>query len=134
MPLQDFIGIKYKLDKSENFDEYMKALGVGMVMRKMANNVSAVVELTLKDDVYTLSSTSTFKNTSVTFKLGEEFEEETPDGRKVKSIINLDGDNKLVHRQMGDKETTIVREFSKDQIVMTLTLGSVTSKRTYKAQ
>jgi len=83
----------------------------------MGNAVSPVVELTQNGDEFTLTSQSTFKNTSITFKLGEEFEEETPDGRKVQSVITQDG-NKLIQIQKGDKETTIVREFSEDEVKM----------------
>jgi hypothetical protein len=83
----------------------------------MGNAVSPVVELTKNGDEFTLTSQSTFKNTSITFKLGEEFEEETPDGRKVQSVITQDG-NKLVQIQKGEKETTIVREFSEDEVKM----------------
>lgn len=92
--------------------------GVGMLTRKMGNTVSPVVELVKNDDKYELSSNSTFKNTKISFKLGEEFDEETPDGRKVKSIITQDG-NKLVHTQKNDKlVTTIVREFEPEQLKM----------------
>lgn len=62
---------------------YSVFLGVSLVTRKLGNQVSPVVELTKNGDTYTLSSTSTFKNSIITFKLGEEFDEETPDGRKV---------------------------------------------------
>lgn len=89
-----------------------------MLTRKVGNTVSPVVELTKKDDKYVLSSNSTFKNTSFEFKLGEEFDEETADGRKAKSIITQDG-NKLLHTQKSDKiETTIVREFEPEQLKM----------------
>lgn len=91
--------------------------GVGLVVRKMGNAASPVIELTQNGDEYTLTSQSTFKNTSITFKLGVEFEEETPDGRKVQSVITQDG-NKLIHIQKGEKETTIIREFSEDEVKM----------------
>lgn len=123
---------KYKLASSENFDEVMKALGVGLVVRKMGNAVSPVIELTQNGDEYTLTSQSTFKNTSITFKLGEEFQEETPDGRLVKTTITQDG-NKLVQVQKGEKETTIIREFSDDEVKMTLTVGDIVCTRIYKA-
>lgn len=97
--------------------------GVGLVVRKMGNAVSPVIELTLNGDEYTLTSQSTFKNTSITFKLGEEFEEETPDGRKVKTVITQDG-NKLIQVQKGQKETTIIREFSEDEVKMVSSTGS----------
>ncbi|PNF38191.1 Fatty acid-binding protein, muscle [Cryptotermes secundus] len=83
----------------------------------MGNAVSPVIELTQNGDEYTLTSQSTFKNTTITFKLGEEFQEETPDGRSVKTTITQDG-NKLVQVQKGEKETTIIREFSDDEVKM----------------
>ena len=91
--------------------------GVGLVVRKMGNAASPVIELTQNGDEYTLTSQSTFKNSTIIFKLGEEFEEETPDGRKVKAVITQDG-NKLVHIQKGEKETTIIREFSDNEVKM----------------
>ncbi|XP_044314960.1 fatty acid-binding protein, muscle [Drosophila rhopaloa] len=127
-----FVGKKYKLDKSENFDEYMKELGVGLVTRKMGNSLSPTVEVTLEGDTYTLTTTSTFKTSAISFKLGQEFDEETLDGRNVKSIITLDG-NKLTQEQKGDKPTTIVREFNDGELITTLTIGSVKCVRVYKA-
>ncbi|CAD6996438.1 probable fatty acid-binding protein [Ceratitis capitata] len=125
-------GKKYKLEKSENFDEYMKELGVGMVLRKMGNSVSPTVELKQDGDNYTFTTTSTFKTSTINFKLGEEFDEETLDGRKVKSVITLDG-NKLVQEQKGDKPSTIIREFTDNELVTTLTINNVKSVRVYKA-
>uniref|UniRef100_A0A0V0G2M9 Fatty acid-binding protein, muscle n=1 Tax=Triatoma dimidiata TaxID=72491 RepID=A0A0V0G2M9_TRIDM len=130
--VKQFAGIKYKLNNSENFDDYMKALGVGLVTRKMGNSVSPVIELLEEDGEYTLKSSSTFKNTVIKFKLGEEFDQETPDGRKVKSTITLEGDNKLVEVQKGEKETTLIREFSKDEVKMTLTIDDIVCTRIYK--
>jgi hypothetical protein len=131
--LTGILGKRYKLQTSEKFDEYMKALGVGMVTRKMGATVSPVVELTEKDGVYTLKTTSTFKNTEIKFKLGEEFEEETVDGRKVKSICTLDG-NKLVQVQKGDKDTTIDREFTPTEMKAIMKVDDIVCTRVYKLQ
>lgn len=99
----------------------------------MGNSVSPTVELVQSGDSFTLNSTSTFKSTSITFKLGEEFEEETADGRKVKTKITQDG-NKFIQEQFGDKPSTIVREFNADDMTTTLTIGDVKCVRYYKAQ
>ena len=134
MPLSDFLGLEYKLEKSEKFDEFLKALGVGMVMRKMANSASPVVKLTESGGEYTLSSASLMKTTITKFRLGEQFDEETADGRKVKSTITLEGDNRLVHVMDADKVSKVVRDFAKDQVVMTLTVDDIVCTRIYKAQ
>uniref|UniRef100_A0A8W7PAR2 Cytosolic fatty-acid binding proteins domain-containing protein n=1 Tax=Anopheles coluzzii TaxID=1518534 RepID=A0A8W7PAR2_ANOCL len=94
-------GKKYKMEKSEGFDDYMKALGVGM-------------------------------NTTIKFKLGEEFDEETVDVRMVKSVCTFDG-NKLIHEQKGEKPTTIVREFTATDLTATMTAGNAKCVRYYKA-
>lgn len=129
--LAPILNKKYKLASSENFDEVMKALGVGWMTRKVGATVSPVIELTEQDGMYTLTSNSTFKNTEIKFKMGEEFEEETPDGRKVKSIITQEG-TKLVHVQKGEKETTIVRLFSPEEVKMVVTVDDIVSTRIYK--
>ncbi|KAL6437861.1 hypothetical protein ACFW04_004292 [Cataglyphis niger] len=131
--LSGILGKRYKLITSEKFDEYMKALGVGMVTRKMGATVSPVVELTEKDGVYTLKTTSTFKNTEIKFKLGEEFDEDTVDGRKVKSVCTLEG-NKLIQVQKGDKNTTIEREFTPTEMKAIMKVDDIVCTRVYKIQ
>ncbi|KAJ1373198.1 hypothetical protein KIN20_035546 [Parelaphostrongylus tenuis] len=43
----------------------------------------------MEGDKWIWIATSTFKNTTLKFRLNEEFEEITPDGRAVKSLIKL---------------------------------------------
>ncbi|KAI1231294.1 hypothetical protein IHE44_0008235 [Lamprotornis superbus] len=100
----------------------------------------------LDGDKITVKTQSTFKNTEITFKLGEEFDETTADDRHVKSVVTLDG-GKLVHVQKWDgKETSLVRELKDGKLIlvrkwfysefptseMTLTMGNVVSTRTYE--
>uniref|UniRef100_A0A336N2B1 Fatty acid-binding protein, muscle n=1 Tax=Culicoides sonorensis TaxID=179676 RepID=A0A336N2B1_CULSO len=126
-------GKKYKLSDSSNFEEYMKELGVGFLTRKVGNSTYPTVELVKNDDgSFTLNTLSTFKNTSIKFKPGEEFDEETVDGRKVKSVCTFEGENKLVHDQKGDKPTQIVREFKEDEMTAVMTVNNVVCTRTYK--
>lgn len=133
MPAEQYLGKRYKLFNSENFDEFMKALGVGILTRKMGSSVSPVVELTEDSGLYTLKTTSPFKNSEIKFKLGEEFDEETPDGRKVKSVCTLDG-NKLIQIQKGDKQTTIEREFTPTEMKAIMKVDDIVCTRVYKVQ
>lgn len=104
-----------------------------MVLRKLGNSINPTVELVKEGDEYTFNTMSTFKNTTIKFKLGEEFDEETVDGRKVKSVCTFEGDNKLVHEQKGDKPTTIIREFTASDLTATMTAGSAKCVRHYSA-
>ncbi|XP_046739045.1 fatty acid-binding protein, muscle isoform X1 [Diprion similis] len=128
-----FVGKKYKLDKSENFDEYMKAIGVGLVTRKMGNSISPTIELTENNGEFSLKTSSTFKNSEIKFKLGEEFDEETIDGRQVKSVMTREG-NKFIQVQKGDKETIIEREFTPTEMKAVMKLGDIVCTRVYKLQ
>ncbi|XP_033188074.1 sodium/calcium exchanger regulatory protein 1 isoform X2 [Bombus vosnesenskii] len=131
--MPEFLGKKYKLFSSENFDDFMKALGVGIMTRKMGSSVSPVIELTENNGVYTLKTTSAFKNSEIKFKLGEEFDEETADGRKVKSVCTLDG-NKLTQVQKGEKDTTIEREFTPTEMKAIMKVDDIVCTRVYKVQ
>ncbi|KAL8220271.1 UNVERIFIED_CONTAM: Fatty acid-binding protein, heart [Gekko kuhli] len=129
-----FAGV-WHLTESNNFDEYMKCIGVGFATRQMANMTKPSTVITVDGDKVTLKTQSTFKTTEINFKLGEEFDETTADDRHVKSIVTLE-DGKLVHVQKWDgKETTLVRELKDGKLILTLTMGDVVCTRIYhKAQ
>ncbi|GLD65864.1 fatty acid-binding protein, heart [Lates japonicus] len=120
------------LKESENFDDYMKELGVGFATRKVGNLTKPTTVISLDGDKVTVKTHSTIKNTELSFKLGEEFDETTADDRKVKSIVNIE-DGKMVHVQKWDgKETSLVREVNGNALVLTLTIGQVVCKRRYE--
>ncbi|CAG0918462.1 unnamed protein product [Notodromas monacha] len=111
---------KWKLVKSENFDEYMKAVGVGMVTRKLANSATPVVDITkVTDDTFNIITSTTFKTTELKFKLNEEFEETTGDGRKCATTVTWN-DDILTQNQVGkgSKGSVITRAFKDDEMTM----------------
>ncbi|KAK1332144.1 hypothetical protein QTO34_007830 [Cnephaeus nilssonii] len=84
-----FVGA-WKLVSSEHFDDYMRRwnvaprLCVGLATRKLGNLAKPKVIISKKGDIITIRTESTFKNTEISFKLGQEFEETTADNRKTK--------------------------------------------------
>ncbi|CAG2161808.1 unnamed protein product [Oppiella nova] len=127
----DFTG-KFKLTSSDNFDEFLKQLGVNFVVRNLAKSATPTVEISKDGDLFTIKTISV-KNTEIKFELGKEFEEARADGKNVKTSIVADG-NKLIQVQKGDKEVKIVREFNGNELKMILTVGSVTCVRVYTRQ
>ena len=131
----EFVGKKYKMSSSENFDEFMKALGVGLITRKAANAVTPTVELRKDGDEYVLVTSSTFKTTEMKFKPGVEFDEERADGAKVKSTCQFEGNTlKQVQKATDGLEVTYVREFGPEELKAVMTVKDVTCTRVYKAQ
>uniref|UniRef100_A0AC35U221 Lipocln_cytosolic_FA-bd_dom domain-containing protein n=1 Tax=Rhabditophanes sp. KR3021 TaxID=114890 RepID=A0AC35U221_9BILA len=115
---------------SDNFEEYMKASGVGFMTRKLAGTVKPVLTITVNGDDITINSKSTFKDHTVSFKLGETFDEETIDGRKYKSIFNWT-DGKLVQTQTGENASVITRYLKDDHLVIDMDCNGVKATRTY---
>jgi len=121
----------YKLEKSENFDEFMKQLGIGFLKRQAASIASATVDISVDGDNWNIKTTSTFKNSELKFKLGEEFDEERQDGAKVKSTFTLE-DNVLTQVQKGgSSDVTLVRTFNADGMTLVAETNGVKSTRTY---
>ncbi|XP_026333812.1 myelin P2 protein-like [Hyposmocoma kahamanoa] len=133
--MESFCGKKYKMISSENFDEFMKAIGVGLITRKAANAVTPTIELRKDGDHYILVTTSTFKTSEIKFKPGEEFDEERADGAKVKSVCTIEGNTlKQVQKAADGVEVTFIREFGPEEMKAVMTAKDVTCTRVYKAQ
>ena len=125
----------WNLESSENWEEYMKELGVGLITRKAAATIKPTVIISNNGTQWTFKMQSTLKNSEQTATEGVEFNETTIDGRESKSLVTRDG-AKLIHEQRDPKtnelKTRIVREIVGDNFVQTLTAGSVVCKRIYK--
>nr|XP_020036122.1 myelin P2 protein isoform X1 [Castor canadensis] len=126
-----FLGT-WKLVSSEHFDDYMKALGVGLATRKLGNLAKPSVIISKKGDYITIRTESTFKTTETSFKLGQEFEETTADNRKTKSVVTLERGS-LNHVQKWDgKETTIKRKLVDGKMVVECVMKGVVCTRIYE--
>lgn len=62
----------------------MKELGVGMMVRMMAKRINPRLIITESNGKWTLRTETTIRTVSMEFYPDTEFEEVTPDGRKLK--------------------------------------------------
>ncbi|XP_041931605.1 fatty acid-binding protein, adipocyte-like [Alosa sapidissima] len=128
---EKFVGT-WKIVESENFDEYLKELGVGFALRQIASRAKPSQIVTLDTDgTITMKTLTTFKNTEIKFKLNEEFEQITGDDRKTKNVVTLDNGVMIQKQTWDDKETTIERELVGDKFIVRCKAGDVVSVRTY---
>jgi len=136
-PAADPIAGRYTLLKTENFDEFMKKLGVGWTKRKLANSVSPVnVIIVNEDGSYTVRTETTVRTTELNFNLGITFKEETLDGRITNTTAIRKG-NVLTLDQQGDPKkgelnTLHIRDFQGDKMLMSLVAEDAVCLRYYE--
>ncbi|VDK75469.1 unnamed protein product [Litomosoides sigmodontis] len=99
----------FKLDRSENFDEFLASKGVNWFLRKMISFASVTKVFSYSDEVkgaYNLYNQSSKKNTIYkNWKLKEEFQAEGFDGKMHKIKFDFDpvtGSLKETHVRMDD--------------------------------
>ena len=123
--MEAFTG-KYVLVSAEQYDQFLKANGVGFLLRKAIPCFSPTIEITEAVECLWKVKTSTiFKTFEIEFKLNEEFDETTPDGREVRSVVTVE-DGVLVWLERSKKEgvasTKTVGRMEEDLMVFTYTV------------
>ncbi|KAE9549891.1 hypothetical protein FO519_006896 [Halicephalobus sp. NKZ332] len=129
-----FVG-KWNFVDSDNFEPYLKEVGVGLMTRKMAATLKPQIVFEADGNKWKMTSVSTFKTIVVEFELDKEFEETTGDGRKCLSTFSL-RDGKLVQEQKaataGEKSSHFERWIEGDKLIITGESGGVKFRRTYE--
>nr|ACO15363.1 Fatty acid-binding protein [Caligus clemensi] len=137
MSTSKFAG-KYTRTSEENFESTLTELGVGFLLRKAALFSTPVMEITGKEDTWSITSSTLIKSMSINFVFGVPFEETAPDGRRCRTIVRREGLDRWITEQKaleeGKKDVTVVRNFSDDgkTIDMTITVGDVISTQKFK--
>ncbi|XP_058716580.1 cellular retinoic acid-binding protein 2 [Poecile atricapillus] len=128
----------WKMKSSENFEELLKALGVNMMLRKIAVAAAAkpAVEIRQDGESFYIRTSTPVRTTEIRFRVGEEFEEQTVDGRPCKSLARWESENKMVCEQRllkGDgPKTGWSREMTNDgELILTMTADDVVCTRVY---
>ncbi|KAM6959477.1 fatty acid binding protein 4a [Aplochiton taeniatus] len=129
--VEQFVGT-WKMISSDNFDDYMKAIGVGFATRQVGNRTKPNLIVSVEDEgVICMKSQSTFKTTEIKFKLNEPFDETTADDRKTTTVVSI-ANGILMQKQSWDgKETNIARELNDGKMIAKCTMGDVVAVRTY---
>uniref|UniRef100_A0A915KMC2 Lipocalin/cytosolic fatty-acid binding domain-containing protein n=1 Tax=Romanomermis culicivorax TaxID=13658 RepID=A0A915KMC2_ROMCU len=134
--VEAFAGTFLLQHTDDTFDDYMKALGVGMMTRVAAKTTKPTVTCAVNPDGSVLFKTeSALKSQNLNFKLNEEFEEDTLDGRKTKTKFYVEN-GKLIQCQKAtkadEKDSTIIREMKGDEMIATMKCDNIVCTRTYK--
>ena len=117
----------YNRISAEKYDEFLNELGVNFLLRKAATASSPVFEVTYDEasETWNFKTSTMLKSMELKFKLGEEFDEKSPDGRDVRAIVTKEGDSFVstqTAKKDGEKSTKVVREFKGDEVIQTSTI------------
>jgi len=132
---ESFIDGSYFYEKSENFDEYLTELGVGYFLRQLAALAYPILTVRscpeYQDEggedscMFSIKTDAGLRSHVITFQPGQWVEDVTMDGRNIKSLFQRTG-NRLVEWQVGETvNTTLVREFYRDRLVVNMMVNNV---------
>ncbi|KAK6183732.1 hypothetical protein SNE40_002468 [Patella caerulea] len=130
-------GGKWKLDRSENFEEFLKEMGANFAVRKMAGLSKPEQEVRVEDGAVVICIKAGFWNKESKIKLDEEFEEDR-DGVKMKCFGKYENGQLIVDSKPIDnkdfKPQHVVREIIDDEMVMRMVVGDnyLTCTRVFK--
>ncbi|CAF1639861.1 unnamed protein product [Adineta ricciae] len=118
----------------ENFDSFMKEIGVGMATRLLTKGLKLRLIIDEIANEWIVRFESTIKVIEYKFVLGVEFNETTFDGREVKSIVTFSA-NKWIHQMLdknGEKSVIIRYVDQNDMQIVEMECGIVKARRWYK--
>merc|ERR1711970_940543 len=119
---------KYQRVSADKYEEFLKALDVNFLLRKAATVSTPVMEVSEEGGVWTIKTSTTLKSMELKFKVGEEFDETTADGREVTALVTHEGDKFICVQKAkkdGQKSTKSIREFTADECILTMTIDGM---------
>merc|ERR1712141_353263 len=126
----------YTRTEEKDYDKFLSKLGVNFMLRKAATISTPNMEITESGGKWKMVTSTSLKSIVLEFELGKEFEEDTTDGRKCKTTVTKEGDNKLITKQKaqksGQKNVTVIREFTDTGIHVQMICEDVTSVQFFK--
>ena len=133
----DLVPGKWQLTESENFENFMAALGIGYVTRKLGNKSKPLVTISQEGSEWSMKQESLVKTTETKFEMNKQFEELTADGRKVLTTNKVIGPNKLLQEMLGTeggKDSVCTREFMAEKMKCVCQVDDVITTRWYTRQ
>ncbi|KAL4240600.1 Fatty acid-binding protein [Mactra antiquata] len=126
-------GGSWKLDRSENFEAFLEAAGVGFLKKKLATSVSPSMVITVDGDNIEVKTSAGPKTIANKFQLGREFESDTE--YPAMATATLEGNKwviQLTPKDSKKKNQKVTREIIDGELVQTMEIGDIAAKRIFK--
>ncbi|XP_037114705.1 fatty acid-binding protein, liver-type-like [Syngnathus acus] len=119
---------KYELESQENFEPFMKAIGLPDDLIQKGKDVKSISEIEENGNNFKVTVTTGTKVLVNSFTIGQEADLETITGEKVKAVVQREGNTLKVALKGIESVTRLEGE----TIVNTMTIGDIVYKRTSK--
>lgn len=129
--MADFSG-QWESVSSENNEAFFRAVGMAEEAVQKFSSGKTVWSISHDGDNYSVTVETPIGLKEVKFKLGEEFDEISPTGKPVKSVVTMEGVMMKHVQKAGDVEVVTTRHLEGDKMIQVMKIGDVTSSRTYK--
>merc|ERR1712168_194259 len=123
----DFSGT-WQVYAQENYEEFLRAMALPDEIIKVAKDIKPSTEIQQNGNDFVITSKTPGKSVTNSFTIGKEAEITTMDGKKLKCIVNMEG-NKMVCKT---GKFCHIQELKGGEMIETLTMGSTTLIRKSK--
>ena len=123
---------RYEMVASNNYGEFLKAIGVDMMLRNLAEKFRPTVEITEDGERMTLTILTALKNIRLDFTLGQTFDEEILDGRRARSVITQESNQLLQVSEIDNERWSVDRTFSDGSMKEVSQSKGVVATRVYQ--
>ncbi|XP_005919104.1 fatty acid-binding protein, liver-type [Haplochromis burtoni] len=120
---------KYQLESRENFEPFMKAIGLSDEIIQKIKDLKSTSEIEENGDTFKVTFTTGANAIVSNFTIGQEAELLSPTGEKVKGVVQREG-NKL--KTTLKNILSVTELVDANTLVSTLTLGNIVHKTTSK--
>ncbi|XP_034969773.1 fatty acid-binding protein, intestinal [Zootoca vivipara] len=124
----------WKVEKSENYEKFMEAMGINLVKRKLGAHDNLKIIIQQDGNKFTIKESSNFRTIEIVFNLKENFDYSLADGTELHGNWDIK-DSQLVgtfNRKDNGKELKALREIVGDEMIQTYVYEGVTAKRIFK--
>ncbi|KAL3975660.1 fatty acid-binding protein, liver-type [Oreochromis aureus] len=120
---------KYQLESQENFEPFMKAVGLSDEIIQKIKDLKSISEIEENGDTFKVTITTGSNAIVSDFTIGQEAELLSPTGEKVKGVVQREG-NKL--KTTLKNIVSVTELVDANTLISTLTIGNIVHKRTSK--
>ncbi|XP_029448899.1 fatty acid-binding protein, liver-like [Rhinatrema bivittatum] len=117
----------YKLESQKNFETLMERIGVPK--DKLQNTKESTCEIIQNGKNFKITITTAGQSVTNEFTVGKEAEIKTLTGDTIKTVVQMDGEKKLIVNMKGLESVT---EINGDMLINTMTLGDIKCERISK--